>query len=243
MTELELRLAAVRDEVDFPPTPQLAVAVERAITVDAPTRPPMRRRSLRPLALAFAVVLVAMLGVLAFSPGARSAFLEFFHLRGASVSRVERLPEVELIGRAQLLGERVTLDTGRRRAGFEPFELGEPDDVYVRSDGLVTLVYGPIERPRLLLSQIQGGRVWDGFVKKVGASGTSVQEVEVDGERGLFVSGDPHFVMYVDPTGAIRDDRAYLAGTTLLWNRGDILLRLEADVQLDEALALARSVE
>jgi len=239
MSELELRLLALRDDVDFPPTPQLAVSVERALRLGAPSR----RRNLRPLALAFAVVLVAMLGVLAFSPGARSAFLEFFHLRGASVSRVERLPEVELVERAELFGQRVTLATARQRAGFELFELGDPDGVYLRGDGLVTLVYGSIERPRLLLSQLRGGSVWDGFVKKVGAGGTSVQEVDVEGERGLFVSGDPHFVMYVGPNGMIREDRAYLAGTTLLWNRGDVLLRLEADVQLAEALALARSVE
>ena len=242
MTELELRLVALREEIDFPSTPPLALAVERAVTVAAPPWRRTRWRNLRPLALAFAVVLVAMLGVLAFSPGARSAFLEFFHLRGASVSRVERLPEVELIERAELLGERVTLATARRRAGFELVDLGEPDDVYLRGDGLVTFVYGSIERPRLLLSQIRGG-VWDGFVKKVGELGTSVEEVEVDGERGLFVSGQEHFVMYRDRAGAIRDDRAYLAGTTLLWNRGDVLLRLEADVDRAEALELARSVK
>ena len=237
MTELELRLLALREEIDFPPTPQLAAATERAVARTSP-----RRRSRRPLALALAIVLVAALGVLAFSPGARSAFLEFFHLRGASVSRVERLPQVELIGRAELLGVRVPLATARTQAGFELADLGEPDDVYLRGDGLVTFVYGPIERPRLLLSQIRGS-VWDGFVKKVGSLGTSIQEVDVEGERGLFVSGEPHFVMYRDPNGAIQEDRAYLAGTTLLWNRGEILFRLEADVERGEALELARSVE
>jgi hypothetical protein len=34
----------------------------------------------------------------------------------------------------------------------------------------------------------------------------------------------------------------YLAGNTLLWNRGDLLLRLEGDVGRDEALGLARSL-
>ncbi len=120
--------------------------------------------------------------------------------------------------------------------------LGEPDTVYLRGDGLVTFVYGSIERPRLLLSQVRGS-VWDGFVKKVGALGTSIEEVEVAGERGLFVSGEPHFVMYRDPNGVIQQDRAYLAGTTLLWNRGDVLFRLEADVDRDKALELARAVE
>lgn len=237
MSELELRLLALREEIDFPPTPQLAAATERSVARISP-----RRRSRRPLTLVLAIVLVAALGVLAFSPGARSAFLELFHLRGASVSRVEQLPQVELIERAELLGVRVPLATARSQAGFELADLGEPDSVYLRGDGLVTFVYGPIERPRLLLSQIRGS-VWDGFVKKVANIGVSVEEVEVDGEPGLFVSGEPHFVMYRDPNDAIQEDRAYLAGTTLLWNRGDVLFRLEADVARDEALELAQAVE
>ncbi len=48
--------------------------------------------------------------------------------------------------------------------------------------------------------------------------------------------------MYLDPDGEIAVERAFLAGTTLLWNRGEILLRLEADVDRDEAVALAESV-
>ncbi|MGI9111862.1 MAG: hypothetical protein ACR2GT_06665, partial [Gaiellaceae bacterium] len=228
MSELELRLVALGDEIDFPPTPALSVAVERAVALA-----PARRRRLRPLALALAIVLVAALGLLALSPGARSAFLELFHLRGATVSRVEELPEVELVERAELLGVPVTLAAARRQAGFELADLGEPDEVYLRGDGLVTFVYGSIERPRLLLSQVRG-RVWDGFVKKVGARGTSIEEVEIEGERGLFVSGEPHFVMYLDSAFRIQEERAYLAGTTLLWNRGEVLLRLEADVGLAE---------
>ncbi len=237
MSELELRLLALPGEIDFPPTPKLADAVERTVALSSPRR----RRNLRPLALALAVLLVAALGVLALSPGARSAFLELFRLRGASVSRVERLPDVELIGRAELLGTPVSLAAARRRAGFELVDLGEPDEVYLRGDGLVTFVYGSIERPRLLLSQVRGN-VWDGFVKKVGARGVSVEVVGVEGERGLFVSGEPHFVMYLDSASQIREERAYLAGTTLLWNRGDVLLRLEADVERAEALELARAV-
>ena len=143
--------------------------VERAVAQAHPRRRARpRRRSLRPFAVALAVVLVAALGVLAFSPGARSAFLELFDIRGASVSRVEQLPEVAPIERAELLGVRVPLAKARRQAGFELAGLGEPDAVYLRGDGLRHVVYGSIERPRLLLSQVRGN-VWDGFVKKVGA--------------------------------------------------------------------------
>ena len=77
---------------------------------------------LRPLALAFAVLLAVLAGVLAFSPGARSAFLEIFHIRGATVERVENLPDV----RAQRLdyGERVTREEAELRSGFQVLDLG-----------------------------------------------------------------------------------------------------------------------
>jgi hypothetical protein len=70
-----------------------------------------------------------------------------------------------------------------------------------------------------------------------------VEDVTVNGERGLFVTGDEHFVMFRDSRGNITDERTYLAGTVLLWNRGELLLRLEGDLTRDQALELARSAE
>ena len=49
--------------------------------------------------------------------------------------------------------------------------------------------------------------------------------------------------MFLDENGLISDERTYLAGTVLLWNRGDLLLRLEGDLTEEEALELAESVE
>ena len=49
--------------------------------------------------------------------------------------------------------------------------------------------------------------------------------------------------MFLDENGSISDEPTYLAGTVLLWNRGDLLLRLEGDLTGDEALELAESVE
>jgi hypothetical protein len=106
---------------------------------------------------------------------------------------------------------------------------------------MASLVYGPVDRPRLVLSQLRGA-VWDGFVKKAAGTGTRVEEVEVDGERGLFVSGDEHYVMFVGPDYLVQDERTFLAGTVLLWNRGPFLYRLEGDFTRDEAIELAESL-
>ena len=231
MSELELRLTALRDEVAWPDTPAFELAFDAGRA---------RRLPVRPLALGFAILLVALAGVLAFSPGARSAFLEIFHLKGATVERVERLPEVEV--QTIDFGEEVSREEAERRVGFELVDLGEPDSVFVRDGRMASLVYGSVEKPRLVLSELRGG-VWDGFIKKASSSRTRIEQVTVDGERGLFISGDEHFVMFLGPDSVITDEPTFLAGTVLLWNRGELLLRLEGDLTRAKALELARSVE
>ena len=230
MSELERRLSALGDEIAWPEAPplELLAAGKRR-----------RRSRVRPLAVVIAMLLVVLAGVLAFSPGARSSFLEIFGIEGVTVERIENLPEIELL-RVDY-GEPVTRSEAEGRVGFELVDLGEPDGIHVRGRA-VSLIYGSVDRPRLVLTEMPG-RVWDGFVKKVGSSGTRIAQVTVDGEPGLFVSGDEHFVMYVDEMGDVTDERTYLAGTVLLWNRGPLLLRLEGDLTRAEALALAESIE
>ena len=86
MSELELRLSTLSEEIAWPETPplELTVAGDR-----------QRGFRARPLALGIAMLLVVLAGVLVFSPGARSSFLEIFGIEGATVVRVENLPEVE----------------------------------------------------------------------------------------------------------------------------------------------------
>ena len=193
---------------------------------------------MRLLVVVVALLLVVVGGVMAFAPGARSAFLELFHIRGATVVRVDELPQVDT--RPPDLGRPVSREEAERRAGFDLVDLGDPDRIFVRGDA-VSLVYGPPAKPRLVLTELRGG-LWTGFVKKVGASGTRVEAVTVAGAPGLFVSGDQHFVMFLDENGSVADEQTYLAGTVLLWNRGAVLLRLEGDLSRAEAIGLAESI-
>jgi len=229
MSELELRLHELREEIAWPETPALQPDLRPA----AVQRRPWRRE----LAIAFAILLVVIAGVLAFSPGARSAFLEIFHIRGASVERVERLPQVPTNGIP--LGQKVSRAEAEQRVGFRLVDVGAPDAIYVRGT-TASLVYGPSSQPRLVLTEGRG-TLWDGFVKKMAATGTNVEEVTVAGERGLFVSGAQHIVMFIGPNGLIKDEQSFLAGTVLLWNRGPLLLRLEGDLKRDDAVELAES--
>ena len=49
-------------------------------------------------------------------------------------------------------------------------------------------------------------------------------------------------VVYLDENGNPIPDRARLAGNTLLWSRDGITYRLEADIDKEAALRIARSV-
>jgi hypothetical protein len=73
-------------------------------------------------------------------------------------------------------------------------------------------------------------------------AGTSVDGVRVDGAPGYWISGRPHFVLVVDSQGNIVEDDVRLAGNVLLWERGDVTLRLEAAVTKEEAVRIAESV-
>jgi hypothetical protein len=76
-------------------------------------------------------------------------------------------------------------------------------------------------------------------VKKV-TGPAAVVPVVVGGEQGYWVEG-PHAVL-LERNGAVVEDRPRLSSSSLLWTRDGVLLRLEADVSLTEALRLAGSV-
>lgn len=237
MPELENRLRALGADVAFPPTP----ALREDVVARLEPQPRVRRLlTQRRLVLAVAVVLAVFAAVLAVSPGARSAFLELFRIKGAVVYRVETLPAVAPTLPPGALGERVSRDEAQRRVGFdlvEPQGLGRPDAVYVKAPGIVTFVYGRDPDVRLVFSQVRG-TVDEVFYKKVSAAGTSVEPVRVGGGDGLFVTGEPHGFYYVSG-GVAHQEPLYLARDTLLWERGPLTLRLEGELTLQQALELA----
>jgi hypothetical protein len=242
MPELEARLRALGGELELPATPDLAGRVVPLL--GAPERRP-RRWALR-LAVAAAVALAALGAVLALSPGARSAVLEWLGLRGAVVQIVAELPPVTPSSSLEALGEPVTIAEAERRVGFEVLELraqGPPDAVYVKEPGLVSLVYGRDLDVRLIFSQV-AATIDEAFVvKKVAGRGTLVEELTVDGSRGLFLTGEPHVFAYTTPDGAFHDEPVYLARDVLLWERGPLTLRLEGELTRDQALELAGRVD
>jgi hypothetical protein len=240
MDRLELELFDLGRRLDVPPGPDLTAAV-RARLVPA-------RRRVRAIALAFALLAVAFGAAMAV-PAARSAILDFFGVRGVRIERVEELPPLPPsppAGAALELGERTTVSRAGERVGFRlllPRELGRPDEVWFDQrvpGGVVTFVYRTAGRP-FLLAQFRG-RTDPGLVKKAIEPGTRIEFVEVDGEPGYWLAGRPHVFAFEDADGEFQRETIRLAGNTLLWERGELTLRLEANVTKERALAIARSV-
>jgi hypothetical protein len=226
MSERELRALAAY--VDFPAERDLTAAVRARL---GPR--PRRRRGL----VLVLVALVLALAVAFAVPPARSAILRFFHLRGASIELVKRLPEVRTTAPLDV-GVPVSLRDAAKTAGFEPLRsslLGDPDRV-TWDGGMLWFRYGDV---RLLVSQFVGSERIE-LVKKLVEPRTTITPVTVEGRQGYFLSGATHF-LYLAPTDLIREERVRLARNVLLWQHGPLTLRLEGNVTVREALLIARS--
>ena len=222
MPELDAALRELGRQIEFPATPDLASSIRGRLE-----RP---RRRLRPIAIALAVLVVAIGAAFAVPP-ARTAILDWLGLRHVSIVRVDDLPPTSPIVRLDL-GREVTL--AQAPLGTLVPE-DEPDKVFV-DDGTVSLVWGDPDRPRLLLTELQG----QAFIEKLIQPDTRVEPVTVNGQPGAWLE-EPHVVMFRDSSGQLRDDSPRLAGKTLLWEHGELTLRLEGDLRKEEALRIARS--
>jgi hypothetical protein len=243
MPELELALTQIGRELHFPETPDLAPRVREMLAAGSPPRRklvPARRG----LVLAVATLAVAVTAAMAV-PQSRAAILEFFGLRGVEIQRVEELPPVPRQTTLDL-GEEVTLEQAATRAGFDvviPQELGEPDHVFYLDfpvGGMVSFVYGDTQEPRALFTQFRA-TVGESINKKV-LENTRIEPLSIDGQPGFWLTGEPHVFYYVDAQGRFDDENVRLAGDVLLWERGQLTLRLEGDLSKADAAEIARSV-
>ena len=237
MPDIEQELRALGDTVVVPDPPDVRAAVRARIEV----RQPRTIRSMRPRWIAAVVVALLATGLVA-SPQARAAVADVLRFAGVDVQwgsdadDAPRVPESPLPG-----AEPASLVAARELAAFEigvPALLGQPDRVVVADRArVVSLLYaGPDGRIRL---DEFDGRLEPIFFKTVD---TSARSAPVDGDPGWWLPR-PHSVRYVDRDGVVHDETARLAASTLIWESDDVSYRLEADVELDEAVRIAESME
>jgi hypothetical protein len=233
MTELERQLQALARYVELPAEPDLAAGVRARIATRRPAR-------LRVVALGLALVAIVVAAAFAVPP-ARSAILRFLGFSGVRIEFVDRLP-VAPVTYTLDLGRRTTLAAARERVPHRVLTsdlLGRPDEVWLRGDQ-VGFVYRHRTGIRLLVTEFPG-REQPQFVKKLIDPSTHIQGVDVNGSPGYWITGAPHAFLYLDNRGRVVQKTIYLAGNTLLWQRGKLVLRLEGKLTLGQALRVARS--
>jgi hypothetical protein len=229
MDELERSLVSLGGELAFPPTPELASRVGASLA--EPTRP-RRWTTRRALVLALAVVVLALAAAFAV-PSARTSILRFFHLRGATIERVETLPPATGRLLTAQLGTPASEALVRRVVSFAPLVPPgtTPRRFYLRGDFVSTIVG---KSPPVLLTEFRFGR-GEGIIKKYMSPASRVEPVVIGGEQGFWLVGAEH-VVYLPSLPA------RYAGNVLLWQRGDLTLRLEGQISKAEALRIARSL-
>jgi hypothetical protein len=230
MADLEAQLRAL--EIEWPETPDIATAIRPHLHRKMGTVPILRWR------LVVAAVVAVLLGGVAAIEPARSAVLEFLGLKSVKIER--RAPDPPPPAESGLdLGEQVTLEQARRRAGFNatpPTDLGEPDEVWIRDEHFVSFVYGRGD-DLLLVSEALA----EPFIEKSVGPGVNIEEVRDGDARGYFLSGAPHGFGYVTG-GTARFEDQRLAGNTLILERDGLLIRIEGEITKERALQIARSV-
>jgi hypothetical protein len=268
--QLALALADLGTQIAWPAAPDVRVRVLVRIQA-TPRRTAWWRFAWSPrygFAPAIATILLALIAVLVFSPEARATATDILRLRGVQIFRgpvptpsptpsrspgaVETpAPTVD----PRSLGQLVTLDEARARAGFalvvprDP-ALGTPDAVYVRAvtgSTAVSFAYGaragiPVSAQLGLSALVTelGGHVEPGLLGKVVPPGTTLELLTVNGGRGAWIEGQPHEVFFTTTGGqSFVQDSLRLAGNTLIWEQDGIVMRLEAQVDRATALRIA----
>ena len=240
MNGLEHELRALAPHVEWPDAPDVVAAVSSRLVA-----PPRRRGPSRRLGLALAVVLLALAVALAVPP-ARTAIFDWLGIGSARIEVVDELPPLQLNVPVELLGEPTTLADARRRAGFPvaPPPRGQPapDEIRVVDGRRVSYLWLDGARIRLLVTQVPGLLQRGEILKKLIPPTVRIDQFMIDGDGAVFVSGGPHGVFLLDPNGSYREDHGWLAGNTLLVDRGGSTLRIEGELDRDKAVALARSM-
>ncbi len=243
MTELERKLVELGRVLQVATPPPVTARVAADLRRH---RPPDSRRGVRSsAAIAFLAAVVAVAAAVAV-PSARTSLLRFFHLGGVTIERVDKLPQV--VPRGPLApGKEVGFAKARASVPFTVLVPGKdptPSHAFsYTSDppgGQVTLVYGQLRKPRLLVTEFLGQKA-DGPLKKTASPRTVVEHVEISGHPGIWLGGAKHFFTFIDGAGTTRSFKTRLAGNTLVWEQAGITLRLEADIDKAAAIELAES--
>jgi hypothetical protein len=253
MRDLHEELTAL--SVEWPATPDIAGVVAERLAAPAAPRRRGRRFAWRPaLAYSLAAIAAAFALTMAVSPDARSSVLEWLGLKSVEIERGEPTappPRPGPLGEELELGTLMPLAEARERSDLLRLPradgLGEPDAIYV-GDDRVSLVYG--ERPGYAQANVIGAALLvqefrarvGPFIQKTIGQASELERLRIDGDPAYFIRG-AHGFAYDPGSTDVRFEEQRLAGNTLLVERDDgLLIRIEGEIDRDQAVAVARSI-
>jgi hypothetical protein len=146
----------------------------------------------------------------------------------------------------------------RDAVDFEPLvaaraQYGTPDAAYLAdtpAGGRVTFVYAPRaglpaaagSGVGLLVTEFEA-TIDEPVLRKTLGPDTTVEVFEINGQRAYWLAGAPHAVGFTDRDGTFFQDKARLAGNTLLFASGPRTVRIESGLTKAEAIAVAAGLE
>ncbi|MDX6504876.1 MAG: hypothetical protein QOE29_2001 [Gaiellaceae bacterium] len=223
MTQLEQQLRELGTTL-FPAEPDIQAAVRAQLGPQ-----PVGRRYARPVLLLAGLLLATLVAALAI-PQARSALERWLGIGAARIERVDRLPKLH--PGIPLRGRPATLAQARRAFGrplLLPTELGPPDEIRI-APGL-GVVFGWEKPVRVrLLEVVPGGSI----LKKLVTVDSTVHPLYLDGRLAVWIEGR-HGVQF-------NLGQPEIAGNALIWESGDVTLRLDGKIGEALALKIARTV-
>ena len=133
-----------------------------------------------------------------------------------------------------------------------PSALGAADGIFeerLESGVDVTFLYEPrtVERrlgvrKRVIVSILRG-KIEKTILGKTVPPATKTIPLEIEGGAALLLTGYPHLlVMFRAPGGGVDQTYTRLVGTTLVWQRGALLVRIEGSLPRARLVAIARSI-
>lgn len=268
MTELqqelfEKQLSSLAKGLDYPRTPDIARSVMKRLRPSTPSRFISRR-----FAWTLTVILI-LFSSLMLIPPARAALLEFIQIGIVRIFRAEPTPVVPpqqefpatmipvtatpvptstsepLIPVLERLAGERSLEEAQQIVDYPillpsyPPDLGPPDRIFVQdADGNMTiLIWVDPDQLRQVLMSLHIIPPGSWAVDKMDPA--LVEETTVNGERAVWAVG-PYPVRF---SNGNLDFVRLIDGHVLIWTDGDVTYRLETELDLEEAIKVAESLE
>jgi hypothetical protein len=244
--------------LDYPPTPDIAAAVRLRLATKAVrtrrTRSPLASGPARAVGFGVAMVVLAFVATLALSSGAREALAEFLGLR-VKGEQVAILPTPAAGETETPFPSPVALESYATpvaptdlaaEVGFEPARpegAGPLRAAYVVDyDGLrvAVLEYSDLDLWQVELDQGKFDKGIPFFQKGV----QILSETAVNSQPAWWIAGGGHIMRFVAPDGTVvAGSERTVDRNTLAWRSASGMnYRMETDLSLEEALAVARTL-